>query len=76
MKTHKLLKNNGCIFKFYYSKGEIKNAKQPIKTAFEILKSFSLDDFIQYFLEIQVLEMLNDKFKLLKKKEEKKRLLA
>jgi hypothetical protein len=49
----KTVEQSMYLFKFYSSKGEIENVEQPIKTAFEILKSFSSDDFKQYFLEIQ-----------------------
>ena len=54
------------LFKFYHKKGEINTNEDAVKTAYEVLKSFSKADFQQYYLEIQSTRDVEGQIKLAK----------
>jgi predicted transposase/invertase (TIGR01784 family) len=54
------------LFKFYRTKGEINTNEDAVKTAYEILKSFSKSDFKQYYREIQSSRDVEGQLKLAK----------
>jgi predicted transposase/invertase (TIGR01784 family) len=54
------------LFKFYHTKGEINTNEDAVKTAYEVLKSFSKSDFKQYYHEIQSSRDVEGQLKLAK----------